>query len=270
MTSRWWRMTALVAEREVRQRGRSRAFAVSTVVLLLVVAAAVAIPAIVAHHSKPQRVGIVGAPVAALTEIVREAGHLTGTDVTVVPEPSLAAAEAVVSELGDGRLTAQTRYWTGQACLALGDLDGARAAFESVAEVFSDEEDIGHAYAAHGLGDLARCTGDYDAAASYLAAAMSLAQAGADAVLEGRVWLSRAALYGAQGDPAEQEAALIKAQEVFAGTGLVYLEVRALAALAQVKASQDDPAADDLWARIESLYDAAGLPDGDRRHRRYT
>ena len=75
MSKRWWRMTALVAEREVRQRGRSRAFAVSTIVLLLVVAAGVAIPAIVAHSSKPQRVGVVGAPVAAMTEIVREAGH---------------------------------------------------------------------------------------------------------------------------------------------------------------------------------------------------
>ena len=93
VNKRWWRMTALIAEREVRQRGRSRAFAVSTIVLLLVVAAAVAIPAIVAHHSKPQRVGIVGAPVAAMTEIVREAGHLTGTSVTVVPEPSLASAD---------------------------------------------------------------------------------------------------------------------------------------------------------------------------------
>ena len=44
MNKRWWRMTALVAEREVRQRGRSRAFTVSTIVLLLVVAAGVAIP----------------------------------------------------------------------------------------------------------------------------------------------------------------------------------------------------------------------------------
>jgi ABC-2 type transport system permease protein len=96
MNKRWWRMTALVAEREVRQRGRSRAFAVVTIVLLLVVAAGVAIPAIVAHSSKPQRVGIVGAPVAAMTEIVREAGHLTGTSVTVVPEPSTASAEAAL------------------------------------------------------------------------------------------------------------------------------------------------------------------------------
>ena len=38
---------------------------------------------------------------------------------------ALAAAEAIATELGDGRVLAQTRYWTGQACLAAGDIDGA-------------------------------------------------------------------------------------------------------------------------------------------------
>jgi ABC-2 type transport system permease protein len=93
---RWFRLTAIVAQREIRQRGRSRAFAVSTIVLLLVVAAGVAIPAIVADNAKPQHVGVVGAQVAAMTGVVREAGHLTGTAVTVVPEPSLAVAEAAL------------------------------------------------------------------------------------------------------------------------------------------------------------------------------
>ena len=101
MNRRWFRLTAIVAQREIRQRGRSRAFAVSTIVLLLVVAAGVTIPAILANNAKPQRAGVVGAPVAAMTAIVREAGHLTGTGVTVVPEPSLAAAEAA---LRSGRL----------------------------------------------------------------------------------------------------------------------------------------------------------------------
>ncbi|HEY2262007.1 MAG TPA: ABC transporter permease [Streptosporangiaceae bacterium] len=96
MNRRWFRLTAIVAQREIRQRGRSRAFAVSTIVLLLVVAAGVAIPAIVADNAKPQHVGVVGAQVAAMTGVVREAGHLTGTAVTVVPEPSLAAAEAAL------------------------------------------------------------------------------------------------------------------------------------------------------------------------------
>ena len=96
MSFKWLRLTAIVAEREIRQRGRSRAFLVSTIVLLLVVAAGVTIPAILAHSAKPQRVGIVGGQLAAMTEIVREAGRLTGTGVTVVPQPSLAAAEAAL------------------------------------------------------------------------------------------------------------------------------------------------------------------------------
>jgi ABC-2 type transport system permease protein len=94
--SRWWKKTALVAERELRQRGRSRAFTVSTIVLLLVVAAGVVIPAIVAHRSKPQRVGVVGGQAATMTQIVQEAGRLTDTSVTVVPQPSVAAAEAAL------------------------------------------------------------------------------------------------------------------------------------------------------------------------------
>jgi ABC-type Na+ efflux pump permease subunit len=93
---RWLRLTAIVAQREIRQRGRSRAFAVSTVVLLLVVAAGVTIPAILARNAKPQRVGIVGGPVASMSEIVREAGRFTGSGVTVIPEPSVTQAAAAL------------------------------------------------------------------------------------------------------------------------------------------------------------------------------
>lgn len=96
MNRRWLRLTAIIAEREIRQRGRSRAFALSTVFLLLAVAAGVTIPAIVAHHARPQRVGIVGGQVAAMTAVVREAGRFTGTGVTVVAEPSVAQAEAAL------------------------------------------------------------------------------------------------------------------------------------------------------------------------------
>jgi ABC-2 type transport system permease protein len=99
----WLRLTAIVAQREIRQRGRSRAFIVTTIVLLAVVAAGVTIPAIAARGSKPQRVGVVGGSVAAATGIVKEAGRLTGAEVTVVPQPSLAAAQA---SLRSGNLTA--------------------------------------------------------------------------------------------------------------------------------------------------------------------
>src|SRR5271165_774048 len=87
-------MTWLVAKRELEQRGRTRVFAITTVVLLLAVALGVALPAILSGHSKPQRVGVVGGDTATLTSIVTEAGRLAGVKVTVVPEPSAAAAEA--------------------------------------------------------------------------------------------------------------------------------------------------------------------------------
>jgi len=86
-------MTWLVARRELRQRGRSRAFAISTIVLMVAVALAVALPAILSGHAKPQRVGIVGGNQATATKIVQEAARITGTKVTVVAEPDVPAAE---------------------------------------------------------------------------------------------------------------------------------------------------------------------------------
>ncbi len=103
MSKHWLRLTSIVAGREIRQRARSRAFVISTIVLLVVVAAGVLIPALVAHSAKPQRVGVTGGQQAAATEIVREAGRLTGTAVTVVTEPSAATGEAA---LRSGRLDA--------------------------------------------------------------------------------------------------------------------------------------------------------------------
>ncbi len=113
---------------------RSRAFAVSTIVLLLVVGAAVTIPAILANHAKPQQVGIVGGQAAALTEIVKEAGHLTGTAVTVVPEPSLAAAEAALRDgTLDVALVDNTEVLVKQVSLASGSGGGLSSAIADVA-----------------------------------------------------------------------------------------------------------------------------------------
>ncbi|HLK02658.1 MAG TPA: ABC transporter permease [Streptosporangiaceae bacterium] len=101
MNRSWWRTTRVIAGRELRTRGRSRAFAVTTAILLIAVAAAVVIPALLAGKSKPSRVGVVGANPASMTTIVTEAGKVTGTKVTVMPEPDSASAEAA---LRDGSL----------------------------------------------------------------------------------------------------------------------------------------------------------------------
>jgi DNA-binding SARP family transcriptional activator/tetratricopeptide (TPR) repeat protein len=182
---------------------------------------------------------------------------------------TLKMAEVVAGELGGGRLIAQTQYWAGQACLATDDLDSAQAAFDAVYEVYRDDSGVGRAYALHGLGDLARCRDDYSTAESCFAEAVGLARDGADAFLEGRVWLSIAALRQAQGRADHQITALQQAVAVFAGCGVAYLEAQALAELARVMGGCGDPAAAaTAWARVERLYDAADLPAEDRIHRR--
>jgi hypothetical protein len=81
----------------------------------------------------------------------------------------------------------------GQALLAAGDARGARGFFTDMLGVLGEPEGLGHAYAAHGLGDAVRLDGDLEEAAARLAAAR-LARDGADANLEGRVALSAARL----------------------------------------------------------------------------
>jgi DNA-binding SARP family transcriptional activator/tetratricopeptide (TPR) repeat protein len=183
-------------------------------------------------------------------------------------QQALDEAQAIADELGDRRLIAQTRYWIGHACLAAGDLDGAQAAFNAVFDVYGGGTGIGHAYAVHGLGEVARCRGAHGVAERYLTEAASLAHE-ADTVLEGRTWLSIAALSRDQGKRDEQITALEQAASMFGGCGAAHLEARALATLAQVMSEQGDTvAADAAWTRIERLYTIADLPDEDRIYRR--
>ena len=168
--------------------------------------------------------------------------------------------------LGRQRLLAQSRYWAGQAALAAGDADAAETAFTAVLDAYPEPQGLGHAYATHGLGDLARHAGRFDDADRHLDVAGNLAREGADAVLVGRVLLSVAALRAAQGERGPQLEALERAEECFAGCGAAYLQVRALAALAA--AEPDTVGAARAWDRVEEIYTRSGVPDGDRLHRR--
>jgi ABC-2 type transport system permease protein len=96
MSRAWWTLTLLVARREVRERVGARSFRISTVILVIGVAAAVAIPALVSGGSGPGKVGIVGGDQAALTATVRQAGSVLGEKVEVMPFTSQAAGEAQV------------------------------------------------------------------------------------------------------------------------------------------------------------------------------
>jgi ABC-2 type transport system permease protein len=89
-------LTWLVARREIRLRAKTRVFVVTTAILLIAVALAVALPAILsAKNNKPDRIGVVG-DTTAISSIVTEAGRLSGGQAVAVPQPSLAAAEAAL------------------------------------------------------------------------------------------------------------------------------------------------------------------------------
>ncbi|HUC24612.1 MAG TPA: ABC transporter permease [Streptosporangiaceae bacterium] len=103
MSANWWAMTWLVARREINDRGRAKSFWIASAVLLVAVAVGAIIPALLAGSHATARIGIVGGPAAALSQTAREAGRLSGTSVTVVALPGVAAAEA---GLRSGKLAA--------------------------------------------------------------------------------------------------------------------------------------------------------------------
>jgi ABC-2 type transport system permease protein len=94
VSANWWQLTRIVAGREIVERARAKSFWVASVLLLVAVAAGVLIPALLHGTRSAARVGVVGGPAAALAQTVREAGRISGTTVTIVPMPDVAAAKA--------------------------------------------------------------------------------------------------------------------------------------------------------------------------------
>jgi len=89
--------TWLVARRELRLRAKTRTFLITTAIMLIAVALAVALPAILSGKSKPDRIGVVGGVTPAISGIVTAAGRLSGGHAAVVvAEPSLAAAKTAL------------------------------------------------------------------------------------------------------------------------------------------------------------------------------
>ncbi len=92
---------ALVAAREVHERVRSRIFRVGTVVMLLGVSAAIAIPALTKSTPKPVQVGVVGRLAAPLRASLLKSASTVGVKVHLVNESSLSQAR---HQLRTGRL----------------------------------------------------------------------------------------------------------------------------------------------------------------------
>jgi ABC-2 type transport system permease protein len=88
--------SGLVAAREIRERTRSRVFRVGTIIVILVVAAAVVIPVLRKGHHTHVRVGVVGTLSPPLQRTVVQAGAAAGVIVDLVPQASVDAAEAAL------------------------------------------------------------------------------------------------------------------------------------------------------------------------------
>jgi ABC-2 type transport system permease protein len=91
----------LVAARELRVRVRGRVFRTGTLLVLLIVAAAIVIPALLGNRADIERVGVAGQLSAPVRAAVLADGPATGTRVELVTEPS---GQAAAADLRSGRI----------------------------------------------------------------------------------------------------------------------------------------------------------------------
>ena len=87
----------LVIRREVHERIVTCAFRISTIVVLLGIAAAIVIPVISKGHPTTVRIGVVGQVTASLRATAAVAAHENAAKDRVESEPSLAAGERVLT-----------------------------------------------------------------------------------------------------------------------------------------------------------------------------
>ena len=92
------RQTWLVAAREIRERGRSRAFLASLVVMLLAVAAAIALPALLDSGPGAKDVGLTGATPTGLTAALQAQGEAVDTTIRIHRYDTRAGGEAAVRD----------------------------------------------------------------------------------------------------------------------------------------------------------------------------
>jgi DNA-binding SARP family transcriptional activator/tetratricopeptide (TPR) repeat protein len=189
--------------------------------------------------------------------------HLDRGDAAAAALVALNSARDLASGLPDPLPVGQVTYWIGQAFLAAGDPSGAAGAFAAMFGLFTGPAGLGHAYAEHGLGEVALRACAYSEAGPRLRRAAELARDGADATLEGRVCLSLAELHEALGEQPERIAALERAVDCFGGLGNAYQQARALAALARAHDDAGDTsAARAARAQVDAIYQ--DVPAEDR------
>jgi len=90
----------LVAGREIRERLRSRMFRVGTVIILMVVGAAIVIPVLTKSKPAPERVGVVGVLPSAMKSALATAASVVGSSVRFTSEFDIVAARRAL-DAGD-------------------------------------------------------------------------------------------------------------------------------------------------------------------------
>jgi len=90
------RQSSLVAAREIRERGRSGAFLASLLLMLLVVAAAIALPALLDTGPGTKDVGLTGQTPAGLTATLQAQGGAVDTTIRIHQYATRAGGEAAV------------------------------------------------------------------------------------------------------------------------------------------------------------------------------
>ena len=97
----------LVARRELLERGRSRAFALSLIVSVALIAAGILLPSVIGNGPGIQRLGIAGTPPGGFVDTLTATATQAGLVVDIEPVGDLAAGEA---KLGDGSLAAVVSF----------------------------------------------------------------------------------------------------------------------------------------------------------------
>ena len=92
------RQAWLVAARELRERGRSRVFLFSVLLMLVGTAGAIVLPAMLDTGPEARDVGLTGAASAELVPALRAQGEAVGTTITVHRYESLADGETAVRD----------------------------------------------------------------------------------------------------------------------------------------------------------------------------
>jgi ABC-2 type transport system permease protein len=131
MTTR--RTVWLVAQREIRQRGRSRVFLFSSAAIVLGIVLLVALPSIIAGREEVRSVGLVGPAPAALSATLRASAASTDSAIEVLRYRDIAYGEAALRSKNVEVLVVD-----GTELVWLGDADPRLSALVTVATQAAD------------------------------------------------------------------------------------------------------------------------------------